>query len=452
MAEIPRMHGVDGAPSADGLLPRPRVVVVGAGFGGLNAIRALRKEPVDILLIDKNNFHTFQPLLYQVATSGLQPGDIVQAARHILHGQTNVDFRHAEVEGVDLEERVVHVNDGAPIPYDYLILATGLTTAFFSVPGAEEYGFPLKSAAEAIKLREHILSCFEQANENTDEVAEGLLTFVIVGGGATGVEMAGALQELFQNVLKRDFPGLDVDRARVLLVEMADSLMTAYTNELQNYTLEELKRRGIEVLLEEAVVEVATNGVHLKSGTSIPAQTLIWAAGVQATSLADVLGLEQIRGGRIVVNDALQPPSRPELFVIGDLAGATDNQGELYPQVAQVAIQQGKHAADTIIRQERGLEPTEFEYKDPGMMATIGRHAAIVELPSGFTMKGWLAWFGWLFIHLIALIGFRNRLSVLLNWAYNYVTWDRGPRLILHAESGKLNRIPEGTFTDHDGA
>ncbi|MDX1439864.1 MAG: NAD(P)/FAD-dependent oxidoreductase, partial [Rubricoccaceae bacterium] len=427
MTEVPRIHGVDGVPASDGMSPRPRVVVIGAGFAGLNAIRALRKESVDILLIDRNNFHTFQPLLYQVATSGLQPGDIVQPVRHILHGQKNVEFRHATVESIDFDQKLVHVNDGGPIPYDYLIIGAGLSTTYFGVPGAEEYGFPLKSTQDAIRLRSHILRCFEKANETTDEIEEGLLTFVIVGGGATGVEMAGALHELFDNVLSKDYPGIDVDRAHIVLVEMGDSLMNVYKEKLRTYTLDQLQKRGVEVLLEEAVTRVDASHVELKSGTAIAARTLIWAAGVRAISLADILGVEQSQGGRIVVNDSLQLPDRPEVFVTGDLAGATDEYGELYPQMAQVAIQQGRHAAGTITRMERNLNPNTFHYKDPGMMATIGRHAAIFERPSGFTMKGWLAWLGWLFVHLISLIGFRNRLAVLMNWAYSYVTWDRGP-------------------------
>ena len=417
MKEVLRIHGVDAAPAADGMAPRPRVIVIGVGFAGLKAVRELRREPVDILLIDRNNFHTFQPLLYQVATSGLQPGDIVQPARHILRGQGNVDFRLATVEGIDFNERLVFVDDGAPIPYDYLILGTGVTTAYFGVEGAKQYGFPLKSTADAIRLRSHILRCFEEANEYTDRVEEGLLTFVIVGGGATGVEMAGALHELFSKVLRMDFPGLDVDRARIVLVEMGDHLMSAYKGRLRTYTLDQLRKRGVELLLEEAVVRVESDGVRLKSGENIPAK-----------------------------NDSLQLQGHPEVFVTGDLAGATDEQGQLYPQVAQVAIQQGKHAAKTIIRQRSGLDAEPFTYNDLGMMATIGRHAAILERPSGFSLTGWLAWLGWLFIHIIALIGFRNRLSVLLNWAYNYVTWDRGPRLILEvgAEDGRQQTADGG--------
>ena len=420
MKEVLRIHGVDAAPAADGMAPRPRVIVIGVGFAGLKAVRELRREPVDILLIDRNNFHTFQPLLYQVATSGLQPGDIVQPARHILRGQGNVDFRLATVEGIDFNERLVFVDDGAPIPYDYLILGTGVTTAYFGVEGAKQYGFPLKSTADAIRLRSHILRCFEEANEYTDRVEEGLLTFVIVGGGATGVEMAGALHELFSKVLRMDFPGLDVDRARIVLVEMGDHLMSAYKGRLRTYTLDQLRKRGVELLLEEAVVRVESDGVRLKSGENIPA--------------------------KIVVDDSLQLHDHPEVFVTGDLAGATDEQGQLYPQVAQVAIQQGKHAAKTIIRQRSGLDAEPFTYNDLGMMATIGRHAAILERPSGFSLTGWLAWLGWLFIHIIALIGFRNRLSVLLNWAYNYVTWDRGPRLILEvgAEDGRQQTADGG--------
>ncbi len=439
MTDVPRIHGVDAAPAADGMAPRPRVVVIGVGFAGLNAVRELRREPVDILLIDKNNFHTFQPLLYQVATSGLQPGDITQPARHILHGQSNVDFRHSTVNGADLASQLVFVDDGPPIPYDYLIVGTGVSTAYFGVEGAEEHGFPLKSASDAVRLRNHILRCFEEANEHTDRIEEGLLTFVIVGGGATGVEMAGSLYELTNEVLRKDFRGLDMNRVRIVLVEMGTNLMTAYQQRLRDYTLAQLRKRGVEVMLEATVASVTSNSVVLKSGEVILAQTLIWAAGVRATSLADTLGVMQTRTGRIATNDTLQIPDHPEVFVTGDLAGATDDQGELYPQVAQVAIQQGKRAAQNIIRLRSGLQPEAFRYKDLGTMATIGRHAAILERPNGFSLTGWLAWMGWLFIHLIALIGFRNRFSVLFNWFYSYLTWDRGPRLIL--EVGKESSV-----------
>lgn len=440
MTDVLRIHGVDAAAAADGMAPRPRVLVVGVGFAGLNAVRELRKEAVDILLIDRNNFHTFQPLLYQVATSGLQPGDIVQPARHILHKQKNVDFRHASVEHIDFNEKLVVVDDGAPIPYDYLILGTGLTTAFFGVEGAEEYGFPLKSVQDAVRLRAHVLRCFEEANEHTDRVDDGLLTFAVVGGGATGVEMVGALKELVDEVLKKDFPGLDLDRVRVVLVERQNSIMTSYSEKLQRYTIDELRSRGVEVMLETSVAKVLSSGVELDGGDFLKAHTLIWAAGVRTTSMADKLGLEQSSGGRIVTNDALQANGHPEAFVVGDLSGATDDNGQHYPQVAQVAIQQGQRAAQNIIRLQRGLEPESFAYNDLGNMATIGRHAAILERPSGFSLTGGLAWLGWLFIHLISLIGFRNRLSVLVNWIYSYFTWDRGPRLILEVDN-KRNQV-----------
>lgn len=441
MTEVPRIHGVDAAHAADGMAPRPRVVVIGVGFAGLNAVRELRREPVDILLIDQNNFHTFQPLLYQVATAGLQPGDITQPARHILHGQSNVDFRHATVESVDLAAKLVFVDDGPPIPFDYLIVGAGATTAYFGVEGAAEHGFPLKSAVNAVTLRNHILRCFEEANEHTNRIEEGLLTFVIVGGGATGVEMAGSLYELTNEVLRKDFRGLDIDRVRIVLVEMGADLMTAFKQDLRDYTLAQLRKRGVEVMLEETVGQVTSTGVVLKSGETILTQTLIWAAGVRAPNLAERLGIEQTRGGRILVDEYLRPPGYPDVFVVGDLAGATDDQGEIYPQVAQVAIQQGKQAARNIVRARSGLDPDPFSYKDLGTMATIGRHAAILERPSGFSLKGRLAWMGWLFIHLIALIGFRNRFSVLFNWFYSYLTWDRGPRLIL--EVGKSTKNNE---------
>jgi len=425
-----RIHSVDGHPSADGYLPRPRVVVVGVGHAGIEAARALRREAVDVIVVDRNNYHTFQPLLYQVATAGLQPGDITQPARHLFRDQPNVAFRHATVTGVDLDAKLVFLEDGPPLPYDYLVLGAGATAAYYGVEGAAEAGFPLKSAADAIRLRSHVLRCFEEADARPGVIEEGALTFVVVGGGATGVEMSGALRELFDKVLRKDFPALDVDRARAVLVEMAPALMAGYKDELRAYTRRTLEKRGVEVRLSDAVVRATPEAVTLKSGEVIPAWTLIWAAGVRAHPLADALGVEQTSGGRIVVDDALRVPDHPEVFVAGDLAGATDAEGHLYPQVAQVAIQQGRHAARMIRRAMRGLDPETFRYTDLGMMATIGRNAAILQLPTGFTLTGFLAWLGWVVLHVVKLIGFRNRLSVMLNWTYNYFTYDRGPRLI----------------------
>ena len=418
-------HPADGA--------RPRVVVVGTGHGGMECVKALDGEAVDVLLVDRNNYHKCQPLLYQVATAGLDSDDITEPARHLYHGQRNVDFRLGTVTGVDLARRELAVEPGPPIPYDWLVLAPGASTAYYSVEGAQRFGFPLKNVPDAIALRSHVLRQFETANRDPATMDEGSLRFVVVGGGATGVETAGALVELFR-VLDEDFSALDAARAEVILLDGGDALMQAYKPGLQDYTKRTLETRGVEVRLDAPVARVSREGVVLKDGGEIRAQTVIWAAGVRANPLTDTLGTEQVAGGRTVVDESLRVPGHPEVFVIGDAAGASDPSGELYPQVAQVAIQQGRHAADEIERAVRGLEPRAFTYTDLGMMATIGRNAAIVQFPNGRTMKGFLAWLAWAGLHVVKLAGFRNQLSVLLNWSYSYLTYDRGPRLILAAE------------------
>ncbi len=428
---VPRFHSVDNAAAADGLVPRPRIVVVGVGHGGLECVQALKREPFDVTLIDQRNYHTFQPLLYQVATAGLDADDVTQAARHIFQKQANVDFRLGTVVGADFDARVLLMKEGRPVPYDVLVVAAGATTAYFGVEGAETHGFPLKSAEEAVELRSHVLRQFEDANRNPALVDEGATTVAVVGGGATGVEMSGALHELFQLVLAQDFPALDVGGgSRVVLVEGGGALMTAYAPELREYTLEQLRKRGIDVLLNTQVKRVTPAGAELSDGTLLKARTVVWAAGVTAAPLAAALGLPTTRGGRIVVDDALRVPGRPEVFVVGDMAGATDAEGKLYPQVAQVAIQQGRHVAAQMRAFAAGHALRPFRYKDFGQMATIGRNAAILQLPSGFTLRGLLAWVGWLVVHVLALAGFRNRVAVLFSWVYNYFTYDRGPRII----------------------
>jgi len=417
--------------STDGRKTRPRIVVVGTGHAGMEAVKALRSAEADVLLVDRNNYHKFQPLLYQVATAGLMPGHITQPARHIFHGRKNVDFRLAKVTGADLAGRVLHTERGLPIPYDYLIMGAGASTAYFGVPGAEEHGFPLKNLPDAINLRAHVVRRFEAANSNPALVEEGALTFVVVGGGPTGVEMAGALVELIGQVFRLDYPALDVNRARVVLVEMGDRLLAPYTPALSAYTRRVLERRGVEVRLETAVARVTPTEVTFAHGETVPCHTLVWAAGVRANPLADALGAEQGLAGRVVVDETLRVPGHPEAFVAGDMAAARDPEGLLYPQVAQVAIQQGRHAAAEVLRAMRGEAAQPFRYRDLGMMATIGRNAAVVQFPRGFTLKGFPAWLAWAFIHVVKLVGFRNRVGVFFNWAYNYLTWDRGPRLAL---------------------
>ncbi len=415
-----------------GVAHKPRVVIVGAGFGGMRAAKGLRDAPVEVLLVDQYNYHTFQPLLYQVATAALEPEEVAAAVRGIFQSQANFNFRLAMVEGIDLDTKCVLVEEGAPVPYDYLVLAAGASTNYFGITGVEDNAFPLKSVAEAVELRSHIIRQFERASADPALIERGALNFVVVGGGPTGVEMAGSLVELFDRVLVKDFPQLEVSQARVILIEAVDFLLAPFHEKSRKHALETLRRRGVEVRLGESVVRATPSAVHLKSGEVIGSETLIWAAGVQANPLADRLGLEQTRGGRVVVNHDLSAAGRPDIFVIGDMAASKFPDGSLHPQVAQVAIQGGKYVAGEIRRRLEGGRPGKrFDYFDPGIMATIGRNAAVAEMPFGLRFTGFLAWLMWLFLHLLYLVGFRNRLNVLVNWGWNYFTYDRGNRLIM---------------------
>ena len=428
---------MDTAPTPDSVRPRerPRVVIVGAGFGGLNAAKSLRHAPVDVLMIDENNFHTFQPLLYQVATSALDASDIAHQIRGIFERQKNFRFRLGRVERVDHDAKEVVLADGDRVGYDYLILAAGAVYNDFGTKGVREHGFVLKSLETSVALRGHILSQFEQAAVDPTLIDRGALTFVIVGGGPTGVEMAGALVELFQRVLPDDYPELDLRLARVVLVEMGSEVLGPFSDTSRRYAEKVLRQRGVDLRLSTAMVEASAEGITLRSGEFIPSRTLIWAAGVRASPLVEAVGGELTRGYRLVVEPDLSLPGRPDVFAVGDIAGATDEDGKLLPQVAQVAIQGGKHVARTIKARmlERQSEP--FRYHDLGTMAIIGRNAGVADLSRtflGIKLRGFIGWLGWLFLHLLYLPGHRNRFSAFFSWAYNYLTYDRHARLILH--------------------
>jgi NADH dehydrogenase len=407
---------------------RHRVVVIGAGFGGLAAAKALHDAPVDVTLVDANNFHTFQPLLYQVATAGLDADDVAFPARGIFHRQPNVDFRMERVTGIDLDRRVVHLGEG-DLDYDNLVIAAGAVSAHYGVPGVAEHAFELKSLADAVALRSHVLRRFEQAATDPSHIDGGALTVVISGGGPTGVELAGGLAELFGSVFRKDYPNLDVRKARIVLVEMADRLLGTFAPGLSSRAQRSLTRRGVEVVLGVGVDKVEADAVHLSDGTRIPAGTLVWTAGVEASPLAQSLGVSVGRGGRIVVNPDLSLPEHPEVFAVGDIATPGGADGGL-PGVAQVAIQGGRHAGRMIEAHLDGRPTTPFHYFDKGSMATIGRHDAVAELPGGIRLTGVLGWWAWLGLHLLYLIGFRNRANVLVNWTWNYVTYDRGSRIV----------------------
>ncbi|HWB70825.1 MAG TPA: NAD(P)/FAD-dependent oxidoreductase [Egibacteraceae bacterium] len=408
-----------------------QVVIVGAGFGGLEAARRLAGKPVRVTVVDRHNYHLFQPLLYQVATAGLDAQNIAHALRGIFQDADNVDFRLAQATGVDFGERCVTVDAGDQIPYDFLILAAGATTETLGIQGVREHAYPLKTLSDAVRLRDHILRRFEQVDKDPTLVADGALTFVVVGGGPTGVEVCGALVELFDHVLARDFRNLDLAEARIVLVEALPHLLDAYSPPSREYVRRTLESRGVDVVLDAPLEAVGASFIRLAGGDQIPTHTVVWAAGVRAQPLADALDLEQTKGGRIVVERDLSVPGRPDVFVIGDLAGATDPTGALYPQLAPVAQQQAHHAVRQIALRRRG-QPTEpFRYRHKGIMATVGRNAAVAELPLGLRLRGFVAWLTWLVAHLLFLVGYRNRAGVLLEWLYNYATYDRASRLIV---------------------
>jgi NADH:ubiquinone reductase (H+-translocating) len=413
---------------------RPQVAIIGAGFGGLNAAKALEQQPVDVTVIDRHNYHQFQPLLYQVATAGLNATDVGYAVRGLFRRQQRVFFRKAEVTGVDWQRNEVVLEHEDNVSFDYLVVAAGSTTNYFGIDGAEDYALPLYTLEDAVRLRNHILSLFEAADAVHDLVDDGVLNFVVVGGGPTGVEVAGALAELVDMVLAQDFHDLDVHRSRIVLVEMMPVLLGAFSEQSQKYARATLEAKGVEVRTEVAVERITPEEVVLDNGEVIRSRCLIWAAGVQAGGLASVLGVEQGKGGRIKVDRDLSVPQHPNAFAVGDIADFESADGQQLPQLAQVAIQGGKHAADQIVRTMQRRPRTDFEYFDKGVMATIGRRAAVAELPGGRKLTGPLAWMAWLGLHLVYLLGVRNRVSVFVNWAWNYFTWDRGPRLILRPE------------------
>jgi NADH dehydrogenase len=411
----------------------PRVVIVGAGFGGIEAARALERASVEVVVVDRNNFRTFQPLLYQVATAGLNAADVAHAVRGLFHRQRNVDFLMAEVVGVDWDERALLLDGQPPLRFDHLVLAAGAEVSFFGVRGAAEHALPLYTLHDAVRLRNHVLEQFEAAAAEPAAVAPGALTFVVVGGGPTGVETAGALAELFAQVFRKDYRRLDLSRARVVLLELQDRLLPPFAASSGRHAVEALARMHVEVRTGEQVASVSATEVALASGEVIPAQTLVWAAGVRANPIADVLGLEQGPGGRIAVAPDLSVPGHRGVWVVGDLAHTVD-RGKVLPQLAPVAMQGGRHVARQIRRVLEGSSTRPFRYRNKGTMATIGRRAAVAELPGRIRLTGTLGWLSWLGLHLLYLVGKRNRASVVLNWAWMYLTWDRGPRLLLRSD------------------
>ena len=409
------------------------VVIVGAGFGGLGVAEQLAHVPVEVTLIDQHDYHTFQPLLYQVATSLLNAEDVGAPIRGLFRHQDNVTFHMATVTQVDMPGHKIQLSDGRHVSYDYLVLAGGATVNYFNTPGAAEHAFPLYTLRNAVKLRSRILERFEAADRDPTLIKEGALNFVIVGAGPTGVETAGALSDLFYNLLPRDYHQLATEKARVIIVERGKEVLAPFKDNLRSYAKEELERRRVEVRLGEAVAEVGPTFVRLKSGEEIQAHTLIWAAGVRANPLADLLGLPQGRGGRVKLNPDLSVPDHPEIFVVGDM-GEVASEGEVLPQLGSVAMQSGEHVGRQIARRLAGELGQPFKYWDKGFMATIGRGAAVVELPNKMTLHGPLAYFAWLGVHLALLSGMRNRIETLWNWGWSALTHDRAARIIIESK------------------
>ena len=406
----------------------PHIVIIGGGFGGLSAARALRHADVRVTLIDRRNHHVFQPLLYQVATATLSPGDIAAPIRWILRSIRNVRVLLANATRIDVAARRIEVSDGSALDYDWLIIATGSKHAYFGHTDWEPNAPGLKTLEDAIAIRRRILIAFERAEREEDTLRQGqLLTFVIVGGGPTGVELAGTLAEIARQTLRDEFRTIDTTRARILLVEAGPTILQTFPENLRNAARASLVKLGIEVREGVAVTGVDSHGVMIGS-ERVDAGTVLWAAGVAASSVVKTLGVPLDRAGRVIVEPDLSIPGHPEVFVVGDAAAAM-NDGKLLPGVAQTAMQGARHAAKNILRRLKGEPSTPFVYRDLGSMAIIGRRAAISDL-GWLKLSGAMAWFAWLFLHIFMLIGFRNRVVVLFEWAMAYFTFQRGARLI----------------------
>jgi NADH dehydrogenase len=428
-----------------------RVVVVGAGFAGLSAARTLIGEPVEVTIVDQRNFHTFQPLLYEVATAGLESGDVAYPIRVIFGKARNVTFRMAAVTGVDWDRHEVLLADARPLPFDSLIVASGATAKFFGIPGASEHSFPLYTLTDARRLRDHILRRLEDVDANPDGAASrGALTFVVVGGGPTGVEVAGALAELLDVAVRHDGFRFDRSAGRIILVDALDRLLTPFRASAAEYAAGTLAGRGVELRLGRLVQSVSADGVALDDGSFIPTRTVVWAGGVTVEhTVAGAIGAPTGPNGRLLVRADLSVEGHDAVYAVGDAAAVLWGPGEdatrICPQVAQVAIQSGEHAARQILARQAGRETQPFRYRDKGIMATIGRRAAITQFKSGRVVRGTLGWMAWLGLHLVYLVGFRNKIVVFVNWSWRYLSWGSGPRIIVSEES-----VP--ALDDGDGA
>jgi NADH:ubiquinone reductase (H+-translocating) len=415
---------------------RPRVVVLGGGFAGLGAARKLKGVPVDVVVIDRHNYHTFQPLLYQVATDLLEESSVGHPLRDLFHGQDNARVHNVAVTGIDLDRREVQLDGMEPLAYDFLVLGLGAEVNFFGAEGAPEHAFPMYTLADAVRLKEHILELWEAADRDPSLVEDGALNVVVVGGGPTGVESVGALAELYRSNFSKDYPNLPQEKARLTLVEAGPTLFAMFKPDIRSYTDRVLEKYGVDVMTGEIVESVAPTRVTLKSGQVLKAHTLVWGAGLQANPAAAQLGVELERGNRIRVDPDLRVPDRPEVFAVGDIAWITDGKTEeVLPQLGSVALQAGEWAGENVTRLVDGKETKPFEYEDKGTMATIGRGSAVVQFRRGRTMKGKAAFLAWGAVHLALLSTGEDRAKAVVDWTWAGMTRERSARIIVKTDT-----------------
>jgi NADH dehydrogenase len=423
------------------------VVILGAGFGGVGALKRLRDADFRITLVSKYDYQSFQPLLYQVATAELAPTEVAFPVRDLLHGHQNVTFHQAAVKGIDLATKQVTVEGIAPLTYDYLVLGLGAVVNFFNTPGAADHALPLYTLEDAIRLRHHIFTTFEAVDKNPALIDDGALTFCIVGGGPTGVELAGAMADLFRSDLKADYPNLPMNRCKGILYEFSPHLLGSFGPKAQVYARKVLEERGFQVQTGTGVTKVGPTAIELSNGETVRTHTLVWAAGLQASPVVKSLGVATVHGDRIPVGPDLQVQGHPGVFAIGDIAAMTDGKtGKVLPGLGAVALQAGRHVGDSIKRLVTGQEPEPFQYHDKGTMAQVAHGAGVVQFPWGGTLTGHVAWLTWLGVHLALLNGSEEKIGTFVDWGWNLLSGHREKRIILTdedtepAQTGSLQR------------
>ena len=424
------------AGGASAAAERPRVLILGGGFGGIGAARELKDAEVDVTLVDRHDYHTFQPLLYQVATDLLETSACGHPLRDLFHDQPNTTVHEATVTSVDLDNREVAFDDMPPLGYDYLVVALGAKANFFGVEGAAQHAFPMYTLADAVRLRDQVLQRWNAADRDPALIDDGALNVVVVGGGPTGIETAGALAELYRSNFAEDYPAIDQDKARIILVEAGPALLPMFATSIRSYTKKALEKRGVEVMLGEAVSSIEPTRVTLKSGTELDAHTLVWGAGLEASPLGASLGVALQRGNRVPTEPDLSLTDRPEVFVVGDVAWITDTDtGHVLPQLGSVALQAGKHAGKNLARLVEGKDTEPFAYHDKGTMATIGRYTAVVQTSGGRTLKGRSASLAWGAVHLALLSTGEDRAKAVIDWTWAGFTHERPGRISVRTDT-----------------